>query len=64
MNSITFCEQDRLYLLNMASSGGSRIFQTEGGGASLGKKPIIWQFFAENCMKMKEIELRGGALAP
>ena len=37
-------------------SGGSRISQTvdanpRGGGC----QPIIWQFFPENCMKMKEI---------
>ena len=24
-------------------------------------QPIIWQMFAKNCMKMKEIGLRGGA---
>ena len=36
-----------------ASSGGSRIFPG-GGGAPTPKSAIIFQFFAENCMKMKE----------
>ena len=28
------------------------------------RQPIIWQFFAENCMKMTEIGLRRGCVSP
>ena len=38
-------------------SGGSRIFP---GGAPTPKSAIIFQFFAENCMKMKEFGPPGG----
>ena len=38
-------------------SGGSRIFP---GGAPTPKIAIIFQIFAENCMKMKEFGLPGG----
>ena len=31
-----------------------------GGGAPTPKSAIIFQFFAENCMKMKEFGPRGG----
>ena len=33
----------------------------QGGGAPTPKNAIIFQFFAENCMKMKEFEPPGGA---
>ena len=42
-------------------SGGSRIFPR---GAPTPKSAIIFQFFAENCMKMKEFGLPGGAHIP
>ena len=42
-------------------SGGSRIFP---GGAPTPKSAIIFQFFAENCMKMKEFGPPGGARVP
>ena len=46
------------------SSGGSRISQTKGGvqPLSMGQKHIIWKFFAEICMKMKEIGPREGEI--
>ena len=44
------------------TSGGSRIFP--GGGAPTPKSAIIFQFFAENCMKMKEFGPPGGARVP
>ena len=45
-------------------SGGSRIFPG-GGGAPTPKSAIIFQFFAENCMKMKEFgPPRGGGRVP
>ena len=34
------------------------------GGAPTPKSAIIFQFFAENCMKMKEFGPRGGARVP
>ena len=40
----------------MGTSGGSRIFP---GGVSTPKIAIIFQIFAENCMKMKEFGPRG-----
>ena len=43
--------------LKMINSGGSRIFP---GGAPTPKSAIIFQFFAENCMKMKEFGPPGG----
>ena len=43
------------------SSGGSRIFP---GGAPTPKSAIIFQFFAENCMKMKEFGPPGGGARP
>ena len=43
-------------------SGGSRIFPR--GGAPTPKSAIIFQFFAENCMKMKEFGPPGGARVP
>ena len=42
----------------MIPSGGSRIFPR---GAPTPKSAIIFQFFAENCMKMKEFGPPGGA---
>ena len=42
-------------------SGGSRIFP---GGAPTPKSAIIFQFFAENCMKMKEFGPPGGGARP
>ena len=44
-------------LLIMGRSGGSRIFPR--GGAPTPKIAIIFQIFAENCMKMKEFGSRG-----
>ena len=41
-----------------SSSGGSRIFAR---GAPTPKISIIFQIFAENCMKMKEFGPQGGA---
>ena len=35
-----------------------------GGGAPTPKSAIIFQFFAENCMKMKEFGPPGGARVP
>ena len=35
-----------------------------GGGAPTPKSAIIFQFFAENCMKMKELGPPGGARVP
>ena len=35
-----------------------------GGGVPTPKNAIIFQFFAENCMKMKEFGPRGGARVP
>ena len=39
---------------------------SEGGEQPLSseQKPIIWQVFAKNCMKMKEIGPRGVPSAP
>ena len=37
-------------------------FSPGGGGAPTPKSAIIFQFFAENCMKMKEFGPPGGAL--
>ena len=37
------------------NSGGSRISQKEAPTPEFWAKPIIWQDFAENCMKIKEI---------
>ena len=34
------------------------------GGAPTPKSPIIFQFFAENCMKMKEFGPPGGGAHP
>ena len=42
----------------MADPGFSR------GGAPTPKNAIIFQFFAENCMKMKEFGPPGGAHVP
>ena len=33
----------------------SRISQRVAPTREVGSQPIIWQFFVENCMKMKEI---------
>ena len=51
-----------LSLLSSLSNGngGSRIFPR--GGAPTPKSAIIFQFFAENCMKMKEFGPRGGGV--
>ena len=43
-------------------SGGSRIFPQ--GGAPTPKIAIIFQIFAEDCMKMKEFGPPGGARVP
>ena len=51
-----------LRLFIVLSSGGSRIFPR--GGAPTPKSAIIFQFFAENCMKMKEFEPPGGGARP
>ena len=47
---------------NVKCSGGSRIFP--GGGAPTPKSAIIFQFFAKNCMKMKEFGPPGGGARP
>ena len=44
-------------LLPSVFIGGSRISRT--GGVKVGRHPIIWPDFSENCMKMKEIGPRG-----
>ena len=41
-----------------------RIQDFPGGGAPTPKSAIIFQFFAENCMKMKEFGPQGGARVP
>ena len=41
-----------------------RIQDFPQGGAPTPKSPIIFQFFAKNCMKMKEFGPPGGAHIP
>ena len=48
------------YHLSVADPG----FSPGGGGAPTPKSAIIFQFFAENCMKMKEFGPPGGARVP
>ena len=54
----------------MTGSGGMcrslqwRIQDFARGGAPTPKNAIIFQFFAENCMKMKEFGPPGGARVP
>ena len=54
--------------LKVITSGGSRIFVRDGGGAPTPKTGVLIYYFencfAENCIKMKEFGLRGGALIP
>ena len=47
-----------LYALSVADPGFSP------GGAPTPKSAIIFQFFAENCMKMKEFGPPGGGARP
>ena len=54
-----YSQQDKEHII---TSGGSRIFPR--GGAPTPKSSIIFQFFAENCMKMKEFGPPGGARVP
>ena len=46
----------------MSIRGGSRIFQREV--CQLPKVLLFFNFFVENCMKMKEFGPGGGSLAP
>ena len=52
----------RLHRRGAIASGGSRIFP--GGGPPTPKSAIIFQFFAENCMKMKEFGPPGWGARP
>ena len=52
-------------ILHRPPSGRFRIPLGGGGGGTNSESGVILQFFAENCMKMKEFGPRGGAsLAP
>ena len=53
-------EADKGGIIVHDHSGGSRIFQR---GCANSQIEIILQFFAKNCMKMKEFGPRGGAYA-
>ena len=56
---ISFPEFAKITEFNESSSGASRIFPQ--GGAPTPKIDILFQIFAENCMKMKEFGPPGGA---
>ena len=43
------------------TSGGSRISQRRALQPQRGRQPIIWPIFSKKCMKMKNIQARGGA---
>ena len=62
VNFITFASTLSYLQIYTQTSGGSRIFPR--GGAPTPKSAIIFQFFAENCMKMKEFGPPGGARVP
>ena len=47
-----------MYYLSMVLSGGSRIFPR--GVRQLPKLLLFFNFFAKNCVKMKEFEPGGG----
>ena len=50
---------EKIHGISVADPGFS-----PGGGAPTPKSAIIFQFFAENCMKMKEFGPPGGARVP
>ena len=50
-------------LIHSLISGRSRIAQV-GANSKFGAKPIIWQIFAKNCLKMKEIGPRWSVQTP
>ena len=51
-------------LPHLICPGQWRIQDFPRGGAPTPKSAIIFQFFAENCMKMKEFGPPGGARVP
>ena len=55
-----FCQSEKVGTVSVADPGFSP------GGAPTPKSAIIFQFFAKNCMKMKEFGPQGGraSLAP
>ena len=51
-------------MIDIAHSYQWRIQDFPQGGAPTPKSAIIFQFFAENCMKMKEFGPQGGGARP